>query len=791
LTAARRARVGLVLVGAGDLTGGGGAERYFADLFLAWHRGDAPSRACELWLITDAPTRLRLAEIGRALPREQVIELPRYTGWRGRLAQGRALRRLARNGSFDLLHLSQALPRHLPWLWSLACCSRRARITVNLNDYEIARALESGRPARGLDLAWRAYLAYFSNWTVDGFMVWYQRLVAPLAALRAGRGTPIHAANYCFVDTAQFVPSNEKRDEVVFAGRLVAVKRPELFIDAIAAARRRAPALVARWRFVLLGKGPLEAGLRRQAAEAGLGDQVRIDFAERVGERLAHSRIFVSTQDEENFTSLAMLEAMACGNAIVARNVGQTRAFVREGENGRLVDAADAESVAEAMLAIMADPALQRRMGEESRRITLEEHCVEHALAEFDDFWLALAERRRRPRPVDAIPGPDVRVLVVIGQLDIGGAERHLALLLPRLREAGIGVTLCTLRAGGALEPLLRAGGVRVIGPACGIRGFPSTLCGLWRLVREAWSTRPAILHCFLPAAYLLGNLATVGLPTRRVMSRRSLAHYQAKYPGLRALERLLHRRMDAVLGNSRAVVDELRAEGVPAERLGLIHNGVPVPASPPTREDVRTRLDIAADALVLICVANLIGYKGHRDLLEALAAIRERMPPGWVLLLVGRDDGIGAALRAQAEQTGLRPHIRFIGGVPEVADYLAAADIGVLASHEEGFSNAILEGMAAGLPMVVTDVGGNAEAVIDGDCGRVVPARAPGALGAALLDLAMSAELRTRFGERARARVRERFSEQRCVQSYLALYSNLARGVDPAIPPEAACDGC
>jgi glycosyltransferase involved in cell wall biosynthesis len=351
-------------------------------------------------------------------------------------------------------------------------------------------------------------------------------------------------------------------------------------------------------------------------------------------------------------------------------------------------------------------------------------------------------------------------------------------------------VTLCTLRAGGALEPLLRAGGVRVIGPVCGIRGLPATLCGLWHLVREAWSTRPAILHCFLPAAYLLGNLVTVGLPTRRVMSRRSLARYQARYPGLRALERLLHRRMDAVLGNSLAVVNELRAEGVPSERLGLIYNGVAVPASPLPREAARARLDIAVDALVLVCVANLIPYKGHRDLLEALAGVGARLPTGWLMLLVGRDDGIGEELRARAADLGLTSNLRWVGGVDDVVDYLAAADIGILASHEEGFSNAVLESMAMGLPMVVTDVGGNVEAVLDGETGRVVPARAPALLGAAVLELALSAELRSRYGVRARERVRQRFSEQRCVQLYLDLYSNLARGIDPAIPLDAVFDG-
>jgi glycosyltransferase involved in cell wall biosynthesis len=145
--------------------------------------------------------------------------------------------------------------------------------------------------------------------------------------------------------------------------------------------------------------------------------------------------------------------------------------------------------------------------------------------------------------------------------------------------------------------------------------------------------------------------------------------------------------------------------------------------------------------------------------------------------------------LQSQATRAGIAAHIRWVGSVGDVADYLAAADIGVLASHEEGFSNAILEGMGAGLPMVVTDVGGNAEAVVEGDCGRVVPAHAPAELGAALLEFALDPARRTACGERARARVAGHFSEARCIELYRDLYSRLARGVSPAIPPGAELD--
>lgn len=388
MTAGRRPRIGLVLVGAGDLTGGGGAERYFADLFLAW-RGSASTRACHLTLITDAQTRVRLAEIGRDLGSEDVLVLPNRRIW-DRVRQAHALYALATNGQYDILHLTLALPRHLPWLQAVARRANRARIAVNLNDYELATALETGRRPRGVDLPWRSYLAYFRSRAIDGFMVWYRRLVAPLERLREGLPTLIHAADYCFVDTAKFTPAPRKRQEILFAGRLVPVKRPSLFIDAIALANRKNAAVAGDWRFRLLGKGPLEQSLRGQLAACGLDGRVTIGYAEHTEEVFAHSSVFVSPQDEENFTSLAMLEAMACANAIIARDVGQTRQFVRPGVNGLLVKGTDPGTLADAMLTLMSDDALRARMGAESRRITLEEHCVDHVMREFDAFWRKL-----------------------------------------------------------------------------------------------------------------------------------------------------------------------------------------------------------------------------------------------------------------------------------------------------------------------------------------------------------------------------------------------------------------
>jgi glycosyltransferase involved in cell wall biosynthesis len=375
------------------------------------------------------------------------------------------------------------------------------------------------------------------------------------------------------------------------------------------------------------------------------------------------------------------------------------------------------------------------------------------------------------------------RLLVVVTGLGSGGTERHLAAVLPALVARGVTVRLVSLRGEGPLAPALRDGGVEVISPAA-LPGPLGVLAGFLTVFRLCLSWRPGVVHLFLPEAYLVGGLAAWCAGRRpRVMSRRSLNAYQRAHPRAAGIERWLHPRMDAVLGNSRAICAELAAEGAPADRIGLLPNGVVIAPSTRTRAEMRVSLGIGDGAIVIICVANLIPYKGHVDLVEAFARIRRSLPDGSTLLLAGRDDGMGVALTAQSEAREVIDHVRFLGERNDIADLLAASDIFALASHEEGSPNAVIEAMAAGVATVVTDAGGSPEAV--GEAGLVVPARDPAALADALLRLATDAGLRSRLGAAAAARAAVEFSLETCVSRYLALHGAVrsGRGVANALP--------
>jgi len=383
---------------------------------------------------------------------------------------------------------------------------------------------------------------------------------------------------------------------------------------------------------------------------------------------------------------------------------------------------------------------------------------------------------------------PDI--VFVIGSLDVGGAERHLFQITPELRRRGWQVEIYCMACRGPLADALEKEGVAVLTPSIVSKGGATFVRRIRRLIAATWglfahlrSTRAPMVHFFLPESYMVGGVCALFARTPvRIMSRRSLNDYQKGRPLARWLERALHRTIQQALGNSQAVVEQLRWEGIPASRLELIYNGINLTELPAQRGrlEMRTALGVEPATLVFVMVANLIPYKGHRDALAAFALAQPRLPERWVVLMAGRDDGIGSSLRAEAAALGLGDHVKWLGARNDVPDLLGASDVGLLCSHQEGFSNAILEAMGAGLPMVATDVGGNAEAVVDGMTGFIVPAHGPARLAEALVASA-EPERRQTMGRAARRRIEAQFLLSHCVDQYERCYQRLwkARGLE------------
>ncbi len=247
-------------------------------------------------------------------------------------------------------------------------------------------------------------------------------------------------------------------------------------------------------------------------------------------------------------------------------------------------------------------------------------------------------------------------------------------------------------------------------------------------------------------------------------------------------VRKLLDRHLVGRLADRIVAVSELdrqrmiAIEKVPARKLLLIRNAI-VPGRP-SGHDVRAELGIPERAPVLVALAMLRPQKALHVALQALALVRERVPDAVLLIAGGPLEGNPEAdrLRAVAQQLGIGSAVRMLGRRDDVADVLAAADVGVLSSSYEGTPLAVLEYMEAGLPVVSTAVGGVGEFVEDGVHGILVSPDDPEALAGALL-LVLEPATRERMGEAARERRRSEFDYDATLRRFRDLYAELLGG--------------
>ncbi len=408
------------------------------------------------------------------------------------------------------------------------------------------------------------------------------------------------------------------------------------------------------------------------------------------------------------------------------------------------------------------------------------------------------------PKDQDTVPSsPNAtgRIGFVIGSMLRGGTELHLLQLLPVLKSRGWNVSVFLIGRSGPVAAELQEFGIDIAPknfvqmpdwlPVWLIRAIRLILL-IPKFLLFAIKHRHGVIHFFLPEAVIIGGLLTFFWHPRLAMSRRGLITYRSRYPApIIFVERFLQRRMALLLGNSNAVVKELLADGAPPDRVRLIYNGLTADRIDPSgvnRKKLRRDLKISQSDLVFIILANLHPYKGHMDLIRALGELKDagRLSRDWTLLLIGRDipfqgsefqrsnTSYRTVLENESEILGISSHLKFLGERDNAPALLRCADIAVFPSHEEGFSNALLEQMAAGLGIVASDVGGNGEALDGGNAGIVVPSRDPSRLAKAIGDLIDDPEMSRSLGKAARARVLDQFQMDRCASNYEEAYRDL-----------------
>ena len=383
--------------------------------------------------------------------------------------------------------------------------------------------------------------------------------------------------------------------------------------------------------------------------------------------------------------------------------------------------------------------------------------------------------------------GGKIKIIYMIGALSVGGAERQLVELVKGLDPETFTPVVYTMGAEdeNALASELQSKGIRVKALCINPKGrrlyHPRAIVRMATVPFRFRRERAQIFHGYLFWAYTIGSLsAALARIPLIVTSRRSL--HTSKTPRKSRLyaipEFIVNHIADAVVANSKAVLeDTIHIEGIDRDKIVCIYNGV-YQASEVCSEDelmtFRSKWKRPPDELLLGVVANLIHYKGHEYLFRAVSIIKKKTDTPFRFVLIGGNGNRRQVLESLAAELNIADDIVFAGTIPQAQRLMAAFDISVLPSLEEGFSNTVLESMASGVPVIATDVGGNAEAVVDGKTGFLAPPADPGALAERIALLLEDAPLRRRIGDAGRKHVTGQFSIENMVERTEALYRRL-----------------
>jgi sugar transferase (PEP-CTERM/EpsH1 system associated) len=233
----------------------------------------------------------------------------------------------------------------------------------------------------------------------------------------------------------------------------------------------------------------------------------------------------------------------------------------------------------------------------------------------------------------------------------------------------------------------------------------------------------------------------------------------------------------DRVFSVSHQLRDSLaRCTGFSARKIGVIHNGVEIARfrrEPAVRRRFRTELGLSEREFAIGCVGRLSRIKDYPTILRAAEQF-EQFCPAWRLLILGEGTERQELEKLVTATAVLQRRVCLLGASDRVADFLNAIDVYVLPSIREGISNSLLEAMAASLPVVATNTGGNPELVVDGESGILFPVGDSERLAELLRGLYNQPETREQLGTQALARVRRQFSLDSMISKYEHLYQEL-----------------
>ena len=370
-----------------------------------------------------------------------------------------------------------------------------------------------------------------------------------------------------------------------------------------------------------------------------------------------------------------------------------------------------------------------------------------------------------------------IKVLRMISNLGVGGVQKRMVSLLPKLNKERYDIIVCSFKPG-ELQHCLEQSGIPVkIIP----RRFKFDPVCIYRLCSIMKKENIDIVHTHCHKPNTTGRIAAklAGVPVI-IANEHNVDSWKSNWQLI--LDRWLAAYSDKIIAVSEAVKSfYVKNANISTDKFEVIYNGVDLDFwqnNVPAKEIIfkkKTELGLLQDDKVIVAIGRLHPQKGHEHLLRAAKKIIPKMQ-NLKFLIIG-DGPMRLSLESLSERLGIKENIIFTGNREDIKDMLYLSDISVISSIREGFSNVVLESMACGKPLVATDVGGNNEIIIDGENGFIVPSKDEDALADKMLILAGNEELTKKMGLTAKQTV-EKFSLMKMIHETENLYSRLIEKV-------------
>lgn len=361
-----------------------------------------------------------------------------------------------------------------------------------------------------------------------------------------------------------------------------------------------------------------------------------------------------------------------------------------------------------------------------------------------------------------------IKVCLIIPTLVQGGAEKQLALLAANLNSEHFETHVVVLTHSGPIEDELRRSGVNVHLIGKRFKLDPTSYLRLERLLRKL---KPHVVHTWLFAANSYGRLAAARANVPVIIAgERCVDPWKTWWHD--KVDRWMMRHTSAVATNTQAITDFYQARGLPTEKFKVIPNAIEPSKPAITKEELFRRLKIPPRKFVIGAIGRLWPQKGYPELIWASELTRVVLKDVWVVIV-----GDGPERRRLME---LRDHyrsddaLRFVGHRNDASELLTAFDLLWNGSLYEGQSNTILEAMAAGVPVIASDIPGNRDLIVHDQTGYLYPLGDTGQLSRYSCNLLLDPEKLNQFRQSSRQFAMSDFSLEKMVTGYQRLYQEL-----------------